>query len=64
MPSRSKWSRPPPFVGVRGNGFRVGFSEAANGSARVEGVEDQMRFALRGETAAVRVQVAADAAFD
>jgi hypothetical protein len=49
---------------VRGNGFRVGFSEAANGSARVEGVEGQVGFALPGETAAVRVQVAADAVFD
>jgi hypothetical protein len=51
-------------VGVRGNGFRVGFSEAANGSARVEVVEGHVRFALPGETATLRVQVATDAAFD
>ena len=106
---------PTAVVGVRGTGFRVGFTEAANGSTRVEVVEGQVRFdasakpagadvaagfgsttnaaggpprvvklldapdlsglperferpivrfALPGETTALRVQVAADAAFD
>ena len=34
---------PTAVVGVRGTGFRVGFTEAANGSTRVEVVEGQVR---------------------
>jgi len=46
---------PTAVVGVRCTGFRVGFTEAANGSTRVEVVEGQVRFDVSAKPAGANV---------